>query len=102
MELVNDILDMSKLESEEVKLDHRSFCLPELLEKLNMGGWETTRQIRSLDREDAKRIPIIAMSANAFQEDIEHSVKSGMNAHITKPLNMDEVIKTIVKSETVR
>ena len=67
-----------------------------------MGGWETTRQIRSLDREDAKRIPIIAMSANAFQEDIEHSVKSGMNAHITKPLNMDEVIKTIVKSETVR
>lgn len=61
-----------------------------------MGGWEAARQIRKLNREDAKTVTIIAMSANAFQEDIAHSERAGMNAHITKPLNMDDVIRKIV------
>ena len=60
-----------------------------------MGGWEATRQIRKLQREDAAAIPIIAMSANAFQDDIEHSKKAGMNGHVIKPLDMKELIKTI-------
>ncbi len=60
-----------------------------------MGGWEATRQIRKLQREDAVTIPIIAMSANAFLDDIEHSKKAGMNGHVIKPLDMKVLIKTI-------
>lgn len=60
-----------------------------------MDGLEATRQIRAMDRLDAKMIPIVAMSANAFQDDVERSKKAGMNAHLSKPIVMDEVIKTI-------
>ena len=60
-----------------------------------MGGWEATRQIRKMQREDAATIPIIAMSANAFLDDIEHSKKVGMNGHVIKPLDMKVLIKTI-------
>lgn len=58
-----------------------------------MGGYEATRQIRRLDRTDAQSIPIIALTANAFAEDIQHAMDAGMNAHVAKPLN----IKTIKK-----
>ena len=58
-----------------------------------MGGYEATRQIRRLDRTDAQSIPIIALTANAFAEDIQHAMDAGMNAHAAKPLN----IKTIKK-----
>ena len=58
-----------------------------------MGGYEATRQIRRLDRTDARSIPIIALTANAFAEDIQHAMDAGMNAHVAKPLN----IKTIKK-----
>lgn len=50
------------------------------------------------EREDAKNIPIIAMTANAFLDDIEHSKKAGMNEHVIKPLNMDELISKISKT----
>lgn len=60
-----------------------------------MGGLEAAETIRSMDRKDAAEIPIIAMSANAFSDDIERSRKSGMNAHIMKPLDMNVVKKTI-------
>lgn len=53
----------------------------------NMNGWDATRCIRSMKREDAEAIPIIAMSANAFVEDMINSRISGMNQHLTKPLN---------------
>lgn len=66
-----------------------------------MGGWEATRQIRGLDREDAKDIPIIAMTANAFLDDIEHSREAGMNDHVIKPLDMNELIEKIVKAITI-
>lgn len=62
-----------------------------------MGGWEATRQIRKLERSDAGTIPIIAMSANAFQDDIEKSEGEGMNAHIVKPLDMQKLIRTITQ-----
>ena len=62
-----------------------------------MNGYEATGKIRGMDREDAKCIPIIAMTANAFQEDIKRSLDAGMDAHITKPLNMEELFGIIGK-----
>ena len=53
-----------------------------------MDGYEATRQIRKLDREDAATIPILAMTANTFAEDMDKSFAAGMNAHITKPLDI--------------
>lgn len=58
-------------------------------------GLEATRIIRSFARDDAKDIPIIAMTANAFEEDIKATKEAGMNAHLSKPINIGEVIKTI-------
>lgn len=58
-------------------------------------GWEATAEIRSLEREDAKTIPIYALSADAFVEDKRRSVSIGMNGHISKPIDFDELVKTI-------
>ena len=60
-----------------------------------MGGLEATRRIRKMDREDAKSIPIFAMTANAFLDDIAQSKAAGMNEHFSKPLQMEKVIDTI-------
>ena len=59
-----------------------------------MNGLDSARAIRSLDRPDAKTIPIIAMTANAFESDIKATKDAGMNAHLSKPINITEVIKT--------
>ncbi len=53
-----------------------------------MDGLEATRRIRSLDREDAKRVPIIAMTANAFAEDKQNCLDAGMNDHVGKPISL--------------
>ena len=58
----------------------------------NMNGYEATRAIRQLDRDDAKSIPILAMTANAYREDVESALEAGMNGHIAKPLDIGEVI----------
>ena len=55
-----------------------------------MDGLEAARQIRSLSRPDAAAIPIIAMSANAFMEDVEKSLAAGMNGHISKPFDVEQ------------
>jgi len=60
-----------------------------------MDGLEATAAIRSLDREDAKRIPIIALTANAFDEDVQNSLQAGMNAHLSKPVQPDLLYKTL-------
>ena len=60
-----------------------------------MNGYEATRAIRRSSHELAKAIPIIAMTANAFSEDIQHSLAAGMNAHISKPVDMKMLEKTI-------
>ena len=60
-----------------------------------MNGYEATEAIRKLDREDAKVIPIIAMTANAFDEDKKKSMLSGMNGHISKPIDFDSLAKEI-------
>ncbi len=62
-----------------------------------MNGYEATKMIRSLDREDAKTIPIIAMTANAFTEDRIRAKEAGMDEHLSKPIVIDEVIKTILR-----
>ena len=60
-----------------------------------MNGYTATEQIRALDAAKAKTIPIIAMTANVFREDIEHCLASGMNDHIGKPLDFDEVLSRL-------
>ena len=60
-----------------------------------MNGHEATRKIRACDRMYLKNIPIIAMTANAFAEDVQASLDAGMNDHLSKPINMDDVIQTI-------
>ena len=62
-----------------------------------MNGYEATREIRVLEHPDAQRIPIIAMTADAFSEDIQKCLDSGMNAHTAKPINLDEVLSLLKK-----
>ncbi len=60
-----------------------------------MDGLEATAAIRALDRPDAKRIPIIALTANAFDEDVQRSMQAGMNAHLSKPVESSHLIQTL-------
>ena len=65
-----------------------------------MDGHQTAKAIRAMyaDRSDAEEIPIIALSANAFSEDVQASLDAGMNGHVSKPLNMEEVTKVIKRN----
>ncbi|MCR5136184.1 MAG: response regulator [Oscillospiraceae bacterium] len=60
-----------------------------------MNGLEATRAIRALDRPDAKTIPIIALTANAFDEDVQRSLQVGMNAHLSKPVESEHLFETL-------
>lgn len=60
-----------------------------------MNGYEATRAIRALERPDAAAIPIIAMSADAFSDDVQRCLDSGMNGHLAKPIDIDEVAATL-------
>lgn len=62
-----------------------------------MNGYDATRNIRGLDSEYAHNVPIIAMTANAFDEDVQMSIQTGMNDHISKPLNADTMYKALSK-----
>ena len=62
-----------------------------------LDGYEATRAIRALDRPDAGTIPIFAMTANAFTEDRRRAYDSGMNEHLTKPLEPDTLLRTLAK-----
>lgn len=62
-----------------------------------MNGYEATKLIRMSGHPDAGKIPIIAMTANAFTEDIQNAIKSGMNAHISKPVNIEIMEKTVAQ-----
>ena len=63
-----------------------------------MNGYNATKRIRSMDREDAKAIPIIAMTANAFTEDRLRAKEAGMDDHVAKPVDVNLLIKVIRKS----
>ena len=60
-----------------------------------MDGLEATRHIRSMDRSDAKTVPIIALTANAFDEDVQRSMQAGLNAHLSKPVEPDALFETL-------
>ena len=63
-----------------------------------MNGYETTKAIRNLsDRPDGKKIPIIAMTANAFAEDVQAALNAGMDDHVAKPVDMSILISAIIK-----
>ena len=63
----------------------------------NMGGYEATRRLRALDRPDAKTVPIIAMTANAYREDIDQALAAGMNQHLSKPIDINHVLAALEK-----
>ena len=61
----------------------------------NMNGYEAARAIRSLPDSGKARIPILAMTANAFEEDKREAYRSGMNGHLAKPINVRELMKEL-------
>ena len=68
-----------------------------------MDGLEATQRIRGLDRQDAAVIPIIALTANAFDEDVQRSMQAGLNAHLSKPVEPDilfETLESLITSDT--
>ena len=60
-----------------------------------MDGLSAAKKIRTLSKNDAPTIPIIAMTADTFEEDIKRTEEAGMNAHLSKPINLEEVIRTL-------
>nr|WP_305118727.1 response regulator [Brucepastera parasyntrophica] len=64
----------------------------------SLDGYEATRRIRALDRKDAASVSIIAMTANAYREDVEAALQSGMNGHIAKPIDIDSVMRILDKT----
>jgi PAS domain S-box-containing protein len=84
-----EALDMFAATPEKYDLIFMDMQMPE------MDGLEATRRIRTLDIPKARTIPIIAMTANVFKEDVERSLEAGMNDHIGKPLNLDDVLNAL-------
>ena len=58
-------------------------------------GLEAAAAIRAMDRKDAQNIPIIALTANAFDEDVQRSLQAGMNAHLSKPVESEHLFRTL-------
>ena len=111
---INAQIMMAVLESRKIRTDHalNGKEAVELFEKSapgcydailmdmrmpEMDGLEATRIIRSMDREDAKTIPIIALTANAFDEDVQRSIQAGLNAHLSKPVEPDLLFEKLEK-----
>ena len=106
-EILMDLLDMEDVRSEHAEngqiavdmfSEHPAGYYDAILMDVRMpvmDGLEATRAIRALDRPDAKTIPIIAMTANAFDEDMHHSLQAGMNAHLSKPVEPERLYETL-------
>ena len=106
-EIVSDLLELENVECERAQngkvalemfeksdINYYDAILMDLRMPM-MDGLEASRKIRELDRNDAEIIPIIALTANAFESDIEQSLKAGMNAHLVKPVDADLLYTTI-------
>ena len=79
------------MEREKIDLVLLDIMMPKI------DGYTATRVIRSTNRQDAKAIPIIAMTAHVFDEDVKQCLEAGMNAHLPKPLQMEKVVSTIAR-----
>ena len=102
-----DILEMEEVETDhaengrialEMFRDHEPGTYDAILMDVRMpemDGLEAAAAIRALSRPDAKTIPIIALTANAFDEDVQRSLQAGMNAHLTKPVEPDHLYQTL-------
>ena len=106
-EIMMDVLDMEDIQSEHAE---NGRIAVEMFEKSapgyydailmdvrmpEMDGLEAASAIRAMDRADAKRIPIIALTANAFDEDVQRSLQAGMNAHLTKPIEPENLYQAL-------
>ena len=106
-EILTDLLDMEGISAEhaengqiavEMFASHPENYYDAVLMDVRMpvmDGLEATRALRALDRPDAKTVPIIAMTANAFDEDVQRSLQAGMNAHLSKPVEPDRLFETL-------
>ena len=109
---INAEIMMDALDIENIKVDHASNGKEavELFENSTAGiyaailmdvrmpemdGLEAAETIRAMEREDAKKIPIIALTANTFDEDVQRSLQAGMNAHLSKPVDTDQLIRVL-------
>jgi CheY-like chemotaxis protein len=82
----------------ELFTDHESGYYDAVLMDMRMpemDGLEATRTIREMERPDAKTIPIIALTANAFDEDVQRSMQAGLNAHLSKPVEPESLFATL-------
>ena len=77
-----------------LRAEQPALCILDIMMP-KIDGYTATRVIRSTNRQDAKAIPIIAMTANAFEEDRKKALAKGMNGHIAKPVDAEKVEKTI-------
>ena len=108
-EILADLLELEDVESEHAEngdaavrmfSEHPAGYYDAILMDVRMpvmDGLEATRAIRALDRPDAKTIPIIAMTANVFDEDRERSLQAGMNAHLSKPIEPEVLYQTMAR-----
>ena len=106
-EILMDVLDLEDIRSEHAEngqiavdmfSEHPAGYYDAILMDVRMpvmDGLTATRTIRALDRPDAKSIPIIAMTANAFDEDVQQSLQSGMNAHLSKPIEPEHLYEML-------
>ncbi len=108
-EILADLLDLEEIESEhaangEIAVRMFAESAPGYYDAVLMDvrmpvmdGLSATRAIRALEREDARTVPIIAMTANVFDEDVERSLQAGMNAHLSKPIEPERMYETMAK-----
>ena len=99
-EIIHSLLQANGKEALEIfrnsKMGEYDFIIMDVMMPV-MDGLEATKAIRELEREDAKKIPIIAMTANAFEEDRKACLDAGMDEHIGKPIDIPLLKRTITK-----
>lgn len=110
IDIISDYLDDVEIKYDSVKNgldaynrikeDHSYDCVLMDVKMPVMDGYEATRKIRALDNDYVRRLPIIAMTANAFAEDVQKSKEAGMNDHISKPVNL-ELFYSVIKKHMI-
>ena len=96
-EIQTDHAENGRIAVEKFK-EHEEYYYDAILMDMRMpemDGLEATRKIREMNRPDAGKIPIIALTANAFDEDVQHSMQAGLNAHLSKPVEPEILFKTL-------